>query len=86
MEKLKKGLEDLRTFLKESWVEVRHKVTWPTSQEVWGTTLVVILTTLAFAALLFAVDGGLAIAVKKVFDSFRGEAASAAFALASAWA
>jgi preprotein translocase subunit SecE len=65
-------LVELRTFLQESWMEVRHKVTWPTKQEVWGTTVVVLVTTLIFAVLLGVIDGVMAVAVKRIFDSFRG--------------
>jgi preprotein translocase subunit SecE len=65
-------LNELRTFLQESWLEVRHKVTWPTKQEVWGTTMVVLFTTVAFAVLLGVVDHFMATAMKKIFDTMRG--------------
>jgi preprotein translocase subunit SecE len=64
-------LTKFRTFLQESWQEVRYKVTWPTKQEVWGTTVVVLITTLAFAMVLFVLDSSMAWAIKKVFDQFR---------------
>ena len=67
METLKK----FRAFLQESWHEVRHKVTWPTSREVWGTTSVVVATTLAFAVYLGAVDSVMLFVMRKVFARFQ---------------
>ena len=66
METLKK----FQVFIKESWHEVRHKVTWPTSREVWGTTWVVVATTLAFAAYLYAVDKVMITIMASVFNKF----------------
>ncbi len=63
-------LTRFRTFLKESWIEVRDKVTWPTREEVSGTTLVVVVTTAAFAVYLGVIDTAMAVLVKRVFDRF----------------
>ncbi len=41
----------LFTFLREVWAELK-KVTWPTWVEVVGSTVVVILTSLLFAAII----------------------------------
>jgi preprotein translocase subunit SecE len=41
----------LFTFLREVWAELK-KVTWPTWVEVVGSTVVVILTSILFAAII----------------------------------
>ena len=66
----KKSAESLVTFLKESWQEVRYKVTWPNRKEVWGTTLVVLVTTIVFATYLGILDFSMLWLVEKVFARF----------------
>ena len=70
METLKQGFNNFRTFLAESWNEVRHKVTWPSSREVRGTTLLVVITTLVFAVYLGALDAAMFSLVDWVFAKF----------------
>jgi preprotein translocase subunit SecE len=48
-------LRDLRTFFSEVKSELK-KVTWPGRSEVYGTTIVVLLTTLFFGFYLFGAD------------------------------
>jgi preprotein translocase subunit SecE len=55
MNGLKKAWETSRTFLQEVVAEMR-KVTFPGRQEVIGTTVVVIVTSVIFAVFLFAAD------------------------------
>jgi preprotein translocase subunit SecE len=57
-------------FLHEVRVEMRQ-VTWPTLDDVRGTTLVVILTVFFFGFFLFAVDIGVSQLVEKVLKAFR---------------
>lgn len=45
----------LRNFFKETRAEVK-KVTWPSRNEVYSTTIVVIIATLFFAIYLYALD------------------------------
>ena len=70
METLKLGFNNFTTFLAESWNEVRHKVTWPSSREVKGTTLLVVITTLVFAVYLGALDTAMFTIVDWVFAKF----------------
>ena len=58
------------TFLKESWVEVRHKTTWPSWKEVKGTWAVVIVTTIVFAVFLGLADLAMFRLMNAVFDLF----------------
>jgi preprotein translocase subunit SecE len=52
---LKNAWEKSRTFLQEVVAEMR-KVTFPSRQEVIGTTVVVIITSAIFAVFLFGAD------------------------------
>jgi preprotein translocase SecE subunit len=49
----------LVTFLLEAYREIRYKVTWPTLQEAWNMTLVVLAFSAAVSAVLSVVDAGL---------------------------
>jgi preprotein translocase subunit SecE len=48
-------LKQFRQFLGEVWAELK-KTTWPGRQEVYGTTVVVIVTVLICASFLWVVD------------------------------
>ena len=48
-------LRQLRQFLIEVWAELK-KTTWPGKQEVYGTTMVVIVTVVICAFFLWIVD------------------------------
>ena len=66
METLKRFL----TFLRESWHEVRHQVTYPSKEEVKGTATVVLLTSAAFACYLFSIDYVMTRLIRKFFEFF----------------
>jgi preprotein translocase subunit SecE len=44
------------TYLKESYNELVHKVTWPTLKELQNSALVVMIASLIFALIVFAMD------------------------------
>ena len=48
-------LRKFRQFVTEVWAELK-KTTWPSQNEVYGTTLVVIVTVLLCATFLWVVD------------------------------
>jgi preprotein translocase subunit SecE len=58
-----------KQFMTEVWSELK-KTTWPSQQEVYGTTVVVIVTVLICAAYLWVVDIVLNRAMKAVFEVF----------------
>jgi preprotein translocase subunit SecE len=62
-------LRRFKQFLNEVWSELK-KTTWPGRHEVYGTTMVVIITVLICAAYLWAVDLVLSGAMKRVFGVF----------------
>jgi len=47
------------------------KVTWPSKKEVYGTTMVVIVTVIFFGVYLFAVDLILKAGIEWIFSVFR---------------
>lgn len=63
-------LKRFATFVKESWHEVRHQVTYPSAEEVKGTTVVVIVVTAAFAVFFWVCDLVMAEVVTWFFDRF----------------
>ncbi len=63
-------LKRFGTFLKESWEEVRHQVTYPSWQEVKGTAKVVIITTVLFSIFLSLIDVVMAKGVTWFFQLF----------------
>jgi preprotein translocase subunit SecE len=62
-------LRRLKQFLTEVWSELK-KTTWPGRQEVYGTTVVVIVTVIICAAYLWVVDIVLSRAMNYVFGVF----------------
>jgi len=76
LEKLRSWLDKVRTWpsrLVTYSTEVRSemkKVTWPSRKEVYGTTVVVIVTVFFFGFYLFFVDSLLHEAVQRIFSIF----------------
>ena len=62
-------IEQLRLFLSEVRNELK-RVTWPSSKEVYATTVVVILVSVFFGLYLFILDFGLLKAVQWIFKLF----------------
>ncbi len=59
-----------RQFLGEVWSELK-KTTWPGRTEVYGTTLVVIVTVMICAVYLWIVDLVLSKGMNSIFEAFR---------------
>ena len=62
-------LKRLKQFVVEVWSELK-KTTWPGKSEVYGTTVVVIVTVLVCAAYLWVVDIILNAGMETVFRAF----------------
>ena len=69
LEKVKGAPKNLSVFYSDVKTELR-KVTWPSKREVYGTTLVVIVTVFFFGLYLFVVDILLKNGVEKIFQIF----------------
>ena len=69
LEKVKEAPRNLITFYGDVKTELK-KVTWPSKNEVYGTTLVVIVTVFFFGVYLFLVDILLRNGVQQIFRFF----------------
>ncbi len=69
LEKVRHAPRNLITFYGDVKTELR-KVTWPSKKEVYGTTLVVIITVFFFGVYLALVDVVLSRLVRQVIDFF----------------
>ena len=69
LEKVKEAPRNLITFYGDVKTELK-KVTWPSKNEVYGTTLVVIVTVFFFGVYLFLVDILLRNGVQQIFSFF----------------
>ncbi len=65
MERLKR----LKQFVIDTWAELK-KTTWPAKHEVYGTTIVVVVTVLICATFLWVVDLMLNKGMKEIFETF----------------
>jgi len=59
----------LREYISDVRVEMR-RVTWPNKQEIYGTTVMVILTTFLFGLYFWVCDGALSVTVSKILRFF----------------
>jgi preprotein translocase subunit SecE len=53
---MKKFFQRISNYIKESYSELVHKVSWPTSQELSSSTVVVMTASLIMAAVIFLID------------------------------
>ncbi|MFN5371489.1 MAG: preprotein translocase subunit SecE [Bacteroidia bacterium] len=49
-------MSKIKTYIEESYNELMHKVTWPTWSELQSTALLVMISSLIIALLIFAMD------------------------------
>jgi len=49
-------MKKIINYIKESYNELVHKVSWPTRQELSSSTVVVMIASLIMALVLFAID------------------------------
>jgi preprotein translocase subunit SecE len=60
----------LRQFFRDVRVEMKH-VNWPTKQDVWSTTVVVIVTVAFFGVFFFLVDRVVGYSVQSLLKLFK---------------
>lgn len=65
----KNPLLRLRDYFSDVRVEMK-RVTWPSKQEIYGTTLMVVLTTFLFGIYFWICDQGLSRAISSVLKYF----------------
>jgi preprotein translocase subunit SecE len=49
-------MEKIKSYLAESWDEIKNKVTWSKYSELQGSAVLVMVATSIFAIVIFAVD------------------------------
>jgi preprotein translocase subunit SecE len=69
LEKLKNLPSRISSFTADVKSELK-KVTWPSKKEVYGTTIVVIITVFFFGFYLFMVDSMLQVVIGRLFSIF----------------
>jgi len=63
-------MEKLRLYLSETYEELVNKVTWPTWPELQSSALVVMVTALIIALLVFIMDSGFSWLLEKFYQMF----------------
>jgi len=46
----------IKTYLEETWNELIHKVSWPTTSELQNSAIIVMVGTVVIALVIFAMD------------------------------
>ena len=64
-------MEKLKKYIKETIAEMR-KMTWPTKDELIGSTIVTIVVSLVVSIFIGAVDRGLTLLIKAIFGGRMG--------------
>jgi preprotein translocase subunit SecE len=49
-------MANVSEYIKESYIELTQKVTWPTGRELWSSTMLVISATIIIALLVLGMD------------------------------
>jgi preprotein translocase subunit SecE len=65
---MKKFFQRISNYIKESYNELVHKVSWPTRQELSSSTVVVMTASLIMAVVIFVIDFGFENLVKVFYD------------------
>jgi preprotein translocase subunit SecE len=52
------AMNSITNYIKESYNELRHKVTWPTLKELQGSSVLVLITSLIIALIVYGMDAG----------------------------
>jgi preprotein translocase subunit SecE len=58
-------------FIKDSYFEFRHKVTWPTWNELQSATVVIGIATMIMSLVLFTVDNSFSKILNLVYSSLK---------------
>jgi preprotein translocase subunit SecE len=56
VQNITKAMTKLKTYIEESYNELMHKVTWPTWSELQSTALLVMVSSIIIALMIFAMD------------------------------
>ncbi len=56
-------------YLKESYIELTQKVTWPKWGELWGSTMLVLAATIIIALIVYGMDFAIGSVLKLFYSS-----------------
>jgi preprotein translocase subunit SecE len=56
-------------YVKESYIELTQKVTWPTWRELWNSAVVVLIAAVIIAMLIFGMDRVIQFVLDKIYMS-----------------
>jgi preprotein translocase subunit SecE len=63
-------MSKIKTYIEESYNELLHKVTWPTWSELQNSAIVVMISSIIIALLIFAMDFTFSNVMELFYDLF----------------
>ncbi|HTN39289.1 MAG TPA: preprotein translocase subunit SecE [Arachidicoccus sp.] len=64
-------MSKVSTYLKESYEELMHKVTWPTWSELQQSTAIVLVSTVIITAIVWLMDAASSSVLKFIYSLFK---------------
>ena len=62
-------MANVSEYLKESYIELTQKVTWPKWGELWGSTMLVLAATIIIALIVYGMDFAIGSILKLFYNS-----------------
>lgn len=60
----------IKTYVKESYTELAHKVSWPSAKELQSSAIIVLIATFIFALVVMVMDLTFSLVMKDVIYKF----------------
>jgi preprotein translocase subunit SecE len=64
-----KEMANVSEYLKESYIELTQKVTWPTGRELWSSTMLVLAATVIISLIVLGMDQLIGLILKGFYSS-----------------
>jgi preprotein translocase subunit SecE len=62
-------MANVSEYIKESYIELTQKVTWPTGRELWSSTMLVISATIIIALIVLGMDQLIGLLLKGFYNA-----------------
>jgi preprotein translocase subunit SecE len=62
-------MDKVSEYIKESYIELTEKVTWPTWRELYNSAILVIIAAFIIAFLVLVMDQGIGLLLKQFYNS-----------------
>jgi preprotein translocase subunit SecE len=62
-------MANVSEYIKESYIELTQKVTWPTWRELWSSTMLVLAATIIIALLVLGMDQLIGVILRGFYNS-----------------